>query len=603
MRRYWLVALAVLTLLGVLSPPAFSQAPAPKVTISGLVDMVGTSTGNLSTYDFNYNRKNDQQMYGRTRGRFDIIGEVGQAKAVLGLEIDSYWGQTGFTDSNMTPSCQGGNAGTNVNCGFVGSGAESSFDLNTDTEGNIQVKWLYTEFPVPLIPWATVMRLGAQPFGTAANYKLATYANGDFPGVNIVTTVTPNLKLLFTYVAVEENLTGKKDNFPVLFPTTVGPGNANGQCTSAANAQVACQPQARGDDFAVILSAEYTPMKGLDLKPMYSYFYANGMTSANSRQGRGGLAIATSISGASGAQTNSPFAPAGTPAGAGIGGNDGAGTGVSENRHTIGVDARWRSGPWSLDPTFMYQFGDRQAWLLGGNSAPYGPASTKKTADISAWLVDLRGGYQTGPWNFQGLFMWTSGNRAQDNPYNDVNYFQPLNTDTSYQGDWGTQIFSLGVDYYQILYGGAAQAGLNPGVAIGFDKYGRLQGGLKASYAWTPALSTGLGVTSIWTDKSVDTDGFLVANGGIQPQYFCRKTLQSCRPEGDSNYLGTELNTSLTWRFAPGLSFDWALGYLFAGNGLAHRTVAAQYGAVAPTPKDIGVSDVILTTARVRFTF
>jgi hypothetical protein len=55
------------------------------------------------------------------------------------------------------------------------------------------------------------------------------------------------------------------------------------------------------------------------------------------------------------------------------------------------------------------------------------------------------------------------------------------------------------------------------------------------------------------------------------------------------------------------LAFDWALGYLFAGNGLGHRLIGANYGEVAgnapATPKDIGVSDVVTTTARVRFTF
>jgi len=62
--------------------------------------MVGTYTKNMSAYDGNLNINRDTQLYGRTRGRFDVIGEVGKAKAVLGLEIDSYWGQTGFVDSN-----------------------------------------------------------------------------------------------------------------------------------------------------------------------------------------------------------------------------------------------------------------------------------------------------------------------------------------------------------------------------------------------------------------------------------------------------------------------------------------------------------------------
>jgi hypothetical protein len=55
-----------------------------------------------------------------------------------------------------------------------------------------------------LIPVPTVARIGAQPFGSAATYKVGTYATGDFAGLNLVTTITPNVKLGFTYVQVEE---------------------------------------------------------------------------------------------------------------------------------------------------------------------------------------------------------------------------------------------------------------------------------------------------------------------------------------------------------------------------------------------------------------
>jgi hypothetical protein len=162
---------------------------------------------------------------------------------------------------------------------------------------------------------------------------------------------------------------------------------------------------------------------------------------------------------------------------------------------------------------------------------------------------------------------------------------------------------SLGIDYYQIINGGAAGAGLNPGVAIGYDKYGRLSVGAKASYAITPALTVGAGASAHWTDKSVDTDGVFVANGGILPSFVDRRTGVSSRPEGDQDYLGTEINASLTYRFAPGLTLDWAAGYLFTGGAFGHRLPAVGYGTIAPTPKDIGVNDVILTTARVRYQF
>ncbi len=75
--------------------------------------------------------------------------------------------------------------------------------------------------------------------------------------------------------------------------------------------------------------------------------------------------------------------------------------------------------------------------------------------------------------------------------------------------------------------------------------------------------------------------------------------------EGDSNYLGTEVNLSLTYRFAPGITFDWALGYVFMGNAMAHRYISTVYnaGSGVPVNRDIGVDDAVLTTARVRFSF
>src|SRR6266496_1399276 len=156
MRRILFLSLALVALLGFVAPPdvsAQAAAPTPKFTITGLIDNVGTWTQNMSSSDLNANRNRDHQLYGRTRGRFDI---------------------------------------------------------NTDTQGNLQIKWVYVEFPLPLVPFSSIVRLGAQPFATAANYKLATYANGDFAGVNLYTTISPTFKLQTTYVAVEERLVGEQ---------------------------------------------------------------------------------------------------------------------------------------------------------------------------------------------------------------------------------------------------------------------------------------------------------------------------------------------------------------------------------------------------------
>jgi len=553
MRRTLVLALAALALLGVVVPDAFAQAPTPTFRINGLIDQVGSYSRNSSITDQNLSRNNDKLFYGRTRGRLDFIGEYGKTKAVVGIEIDSIWGQFGGSD----------------NLGFGTAG--TSWDLNTDTLPSIETKWVYTEFEVPLIPIPTVVRLGAQPFGSAGTYKLL-FANGDFAGVNVVSTITPNVKLLFTYAAIEEMGTGKRD-----FPGT----------------------GTHGDDLAFIISPEVTPMKGLSIKPVYSYSYINSTTSVASRPLRGGYA-----NGAGG-----PFAPAG------ISGADSSGTGISENRHTVGLDMRFRSGPFSLDPTILYQFGNRNSYntvspaygILCNTTGTGSLNCAKDKADINAWMVDVRGGFQVGPVLLEGLFMWTSGNRAQDTLRNNVNFYQPISTDTGYLADWsGAGITALNIDYGQIL----ATSGQNMGVGIGYDKYGRLQVGARVNYALTPTL-TFYGVGNVlWTDKSVDTDG--TTGNGILPAFVDRTTGRSARPEGDSKYLGTELAAGMSWKFAPGISFDVTGGYMFAGPALGHRHTTAVYceaGKVnaancqPPDQKDGKVNDIIITTARLRFTF
>ena len=610
MRRMLILSLALLALLGFVAPPdVFAQAaaPTPKATITGFIDNVGTWTQNMSSSDLNWNRNRDHQVYGRTRGRFDIVGEVGQAKAVFGFEIDAYWGQTGFSD---TTSIGKGEpcftTGTNnaITCGTGGAGAESSFDLNTDTQGSIQVKWLYTEFPMPLVPIPVIVRLGAQPFATAAAYKLATYANGDFAGINLYGTFSPTFKTQLTYVALDENLQGKGSFGPVVAQS----GTVQNKCITSTATVVGgvstppgltanCQAQTRNDNWALIGSPEITVMKGLDIKPMISTLHITGLTSGSARQGRGGVSV---LSGGPFAPTNAVNAN-GAP---GVGGADGSGTGVHEYRHTVGVDARWRSGPWSVDPSAYYQFGTQAKWNPGGIASAYGTAGTRQSADISSWLVDVRTSYQLGPLLLSHLIMATSGQDAKSNPYKSIKYYTPLDTDTSYLADWGTQIISLGVDYYQIM-GAATTATGDPGTQIGWDKYGRIVTGVKASYAWTPSLTVGAGITPSWSVHKVDTDGFVVAGGGLQPSFVCRKTLQTCQPQGDAQFFGTEFNLALTYRFAPGLTFDWAAGYMMTDSALAHRYVGSDYnaGAGAPVRKDIGVQPIAITTARVRFSF
>lgn len=542
MRRVLSLALIAVVTLGV-SVPAFAQpaAPVPAVTITGFLDTITSWSKNLQ--DSLVTHTGDKEWYARNRGRVDVIGQLGTAKFVMGLEVDSTWGTTAITgaDNNLA----GGGTGAQR------FGTTSAFDMNTDTQGSIEMKWLYTEFPLPFMPIPTIVRLGAQPFAT--QYKLAAYANGDFPGVNIDMNFSPNVKWHLTYAGLEENLTGSRR----------GGGTTFG----------------RGDEFAIITSLEVTPIKGLDIRPLYSFFQAVGPTNGNSRIAAGQIGTA-----------GGPTFTRGAIGGVG-------GLGEYEARHTIGIDARWRWGAFSLDPTFFYQFGQRDT-----DNPFVGPGAVNAVtnADISAFLFDVIGGWRIGPLLLEARYVYTSGNRPKDQLNRDINYYQPLSTDTSYwAGGWGN-IYSLGIDYFN-----GAIKGM--GVGIGMDRYGRNQFAVRATYSVTPALDVYAVVSPGWTARAVDTDGttVFVGNGPAAGAVITCNTAtanSTANPKGagcngDSTYIGTELNGGVTWRFAPGLTFDMVGAVLFAGGALDTSEVRNGVNT------HLDSKNIYTIASRVRFSF
>ncbi len=170
MRRFLVQALFTFVVLAMLAPPVFAQAPTPRVTITGLFDQITSAGRNF--YDGDLTRTSDREWYGRTRFRPDFEFSVGRVKAVLGLEIDLQYGQAGPNDGGFPGNTSGTNSGCKVN-------SNGCYDLNGDVGGMIEIKWIYTEFPLtgkdsllPFIPVETMARAGGQPFGRLANYKI-----------------------------------------------------------------------------------------------------------------------------------------------------------------------------------------------------------------------------------------------------------------------------------------------------------------------------------------------------------------------------------------------------------------------------------------------
>jgi hypothetical protein len=539
MRRSLVIAVLALVVFAIPALPAFAQTPppAPKVTISGTFDQITAAGRNV--YDGNFTRDNDREWYARTRFRPDFEFAVGRTKAVLGVEIDLNYGQTGSNDGGFP----GNNAGTA--CGFSGGckGAGSAgggLDLNTDVAGLFEVKWIYTEFDLtgkdslmPFIPFLTVARLGGQPFGTIANYKVY-YANGDFAGVDMYSTFTPDIKNHFAFVIVEDQLAG---------------GNRLTAGTTSQNRT------SRGEDYAFIISPEFTPTKGLDLKPMFSWFHADGVTATAARRNAvNQRTVGTTMNGAG--------AYAGVAAGGVAAGGDST---LHEERYTIGLDARWRIGPFGLDPTIAYQWGsyETQAQKTNGGVG-------KVTGEASAWLFDAIASYQLGPLLLEIRGTYSTGNKATDNLSTNKRYFEPLDLDTGFWSGGWLGILGLGVDYFN--GGGPSNQGMDTN--IGYDRYGRGSFGLRATYSLTPALAFYGVVSPNWTAEFVDTNTGCGALNPATSQAGCtsRAAVQgSGRPsftKGVSNYIGTEVNGGFTWRFAPNAAFDLAGYYLFAGSAL-----------------------------------
>jgi len=573
------VVACLVAILGLVAPAAFAQAPTPKVTINGLFDQITSGGANL--YDGDFARRGDKEWYARTRFRPDFTFEVGRTKAVMGLEMDVVYGATG--------NCGAGQNKAGVACVGEKNGSSSGSSLNTDISGIVEFKWLYTEFDLtgkyallPFIPVQTVARAGLQPFATLGTYR-ATYTAGDFPGISAVTTWAPNLKTNLAYVMIDESL-----------------GTFHRAGSGGAAAGVV---PTRGDDFAVIFSPEFTPFKGLDIKPLYSYLRAEGTTSSSTR--RNAVNITTSNAFTNGAFTGATAA--GGVAGAAafqLESTPGAATAryangdpsQHESRHTIGLDARWRSGPFSLDPTILYQFGTRSMVDYAG---PAGTTYTRRSveSDTSAWLIDVQGGFQLGPLLLEGRAMYSSGNKAGDNLSRSIHYFEPLDLDTNYWITW-SNIFALGVDYFN-------GNPLNMANNVGYDRYGRAGFGVRVTYSLTPELAVYTSISPTWTAQKVDTDTTIsaAASSSTAVMRVCSRTQDignTCFMKGDSSYLGTEIDLGTTWRFAPNTAFDLVGAYLFAGKALDTRVCPGGNGG-ACNKED--AHDAWTIAARVRMSF
>jgi hypothetical protein len=536
-----------------LAPPSYAQAPAPKVTINGLVDFVtsayknwsqsGGAPGAPSPAD-----SREHGWYSRERGVFTLTGEIGRVKGVWAIELD-------FTNGagNFNASSQNGSLTT---VGVAASGTSANLDLDTDVQGAVETKWLYVETPVtgpgsllPFIPVTTIARMGGQPF-RGHDYKFGILASGDFPGVTLETTWTPNMRSTLTWVQIGEAL----------------------------DRGIALNQK---DQYAILASLEVDIFKGLTIKPTYAYAFYDGGNCGTGNLGTPGF-------GGYNPNTNCPAVTPGSVATPG-------GVGRNITRHYFGGDLRWTMGPFSLQPTFIYLYGQQEVTRRG--------SATYNDVDIRSFIFDTIAGFRTGPLNVESRFMYTPGVGANHDVQNlnggVIRTYQPINPGFAYMNGW-TEIWTGGVDYSSSFLVGRSALTLRESPS--YDKYGRIFVALAADYSLTPAL-TFRAITNVsWTATKVDTKGTYAAGAGIQPSGIT--TPGNPFSGGKEQYLGNEWILGMTYRFAPNMAFDLVGAVLLTGDALNIQGGANNGGACVtdgvPTCK---AHNVYKGSARFRVTF
>jgi hypothetical protein len=372
MRRVVILLLSVFAIVGMLAPPVFAQAPAPKVTINGLVDFVTTvhrnwsgtpcpppATAAAGGCDVTDGGR-DRGWYSRERGVFTITGEVGKAKGVLSLEFDFHQGQTN-AEGGAAVAAPGNSAGT---------------DLDTDVPNFAEMKWLYVEVPLtgpgsymPYIPAATLLRGGAQP-ARGHDYKNGILLSGDIPAVTFESTWAPNLRSTVTYVQAREQL-----------DEVTAPGAF--------------------ESWALVASLELDVYKGFTVKPTFAWADFTGGSGQSSL---------------------------GNPNTSGLVFND---VNARMRRYTLGGDIRWTARPLSIQPTAFFQWGKQECTAAVGCAVQRDVNIRTGILDVIGGYrmgplnIEFRGMYTPG----------NKANETVAND-DDINYYRGINPGFGYMAGW-----------------------------------------------------------------------------------------------------------------------------------------------------------------------
>jgi hypothetical protein len=402
--------------------------------------------------------------------------------------------------------------------GLSAEGAVGSFDRNTDVAGNIETKWLYVDFRIPQLPIGNRVRLGGLPMSvTPLHGALVLY--GDVGGGDAVLNFTDQAALHLYYVQFEENSGPGDDSFP---------GSTK-----------------LGEDYATGATLRLKPLDGLDLHLVGVYGHLH--------------LPSTSMLNNSSPAKNIPSYFLNV---------------TTESRYYVGFDSRYRLGNTSIEPSFFYLFGNRQ--FTSASQALTGGSETDFKAFVGNFLVT----HTLGPWLFQGRFVYTSGNKANDDINNrgignraDVKHYSHMNADGGPMWQEWFEIFGNSeVD------GTSIDTFLRMGEVGGLDRFGWQNVAGAVEYKATDRLILEGAAGAFWAAEKLACPASLRV-GSITGR--CGPVVSTGTPgtnnssgepvynfTGASQDLGWEVAAGLRYTIMPGLTWTPRLAYADYGKGL-----------------------------------
>jgi hypothetical protein len=387
------------------------------------------------------------------------------------------------------------------------------FDRNTDMAGNIETKWLYMDFRIPQLPIANRWRLGGFPI-SATPLHGQTVLYGDVGGGDLLLTFTDQVALHLYYAQFEEDSAENRDRFP--------------------------GSDKFGEDYATGTTLRLKPVEGLDLHLPFVYGHLHLPSNTMTSQSGPGLAIPNYFLNV-----------------------------TTESRYYVGLDARYRLGNLSIEPTFMYLFGTRQF-----TSASQGLTGRSGT-DFNAFFGNLNVGYTLGPWLLQGKLVYASGNKANDDLNNrgigsraDVRVYSHMDADGGpFFQEWfeifgNSEVDGTSIDTFRRMGESGTLDRFGWQVVAGAVEYKAtdnliLEGAAGGFWAaQKPACPASLRLGSI---TGPCTGPGTVRTSSGEPVYNFT---------GDSRYLGWEVAAGLRYTIMPGLTWTPRLAYADYGKGL-----------------------------------